>query len=108
MMRLINKQAAALERHGVRLMLVTPSEGEIDDEFATHLAFETRMLLDRGAATAKRLGLLDVNKRDGQDVPLPVGLLIDPTGIVRDITRPDDVATYVDERKLEAALGAAA
>ena len=42
MMRIVSREAPTLKRHGVRVAIVSPSEGQMDDEFAGAERFARR------------------------------------------------------------------
>ena len=50
------------------------------------------------SATAKEFGAFDPTAFGGKGSPLPVGFLIDPAGVLRHASRPDDVASFLDPR----------
>jgi peroxiredoxin len=104
MMRLISREAPSLAQHGVRVLIVTPAEGDADEEFKTQLALQSGMLLDKDAQLARSLGLIEPAQGGSPEVPLPVAILVGRDGKVLDITGPEDVSTYVEERRLAAML----
>jgi peroxiredoxin len=104
MMRVIAKQVPTLEKHNVKMVMITPSRGEIDPEFGAEIGVGKELYLDEGSAVARSLGLLQGNKHDGEDVPLPVAVLVDPQGVVRHVSRPDEVTAFANEDRLVAAL----
>ncbi len=107
MMRLISREAKTLARHAVKLVIITPTEGPVDGEFAQQLGLETRLVLDKGSATALSFSMQDAGERDGQPIPLPVALLVDRDGVLRDVTRPDDVSRFAGEKKIIESLARA-
>ncbi len=104
MMRIVSREAPTLKRHGVRVAIVSPSEGQMDDEAVQRLGLVPGMLYDENNALARALGLLEPGKKDGKDITLPVTILIDKQGIVRNVTRPDDVTDFASERRVLAIL----
>jgi peroxiredoxin len=105
MMRIISKQAATLAKHNVKLVLISPSEGKVDEEFANHLGLKSDFVHDKASAFAISLGLLESKNKD-KDVPLPVAILVDPEGKVRHVSRPDDVTAFSSENKIVQVLEA--
>jgi len=105
MMRIISKQAATLAKHKVKLVLISPSEGKVDEEFANHLGLKSDFVHDKASAFAVSIGLLESKNKD-KDVPLPVAILVDPEGKVRHVSRPDDVTAFSSENKIAQVLEA--
>jgi peroxiredoxin len=105
MMRIVSREAEHLSQHGVELVFVSPAEGPVDAELASMLGLRGRMVFDASAGVARRFGLIEP-RASGGDVPLPVAILVDPDGIIRDITLPDDVSSYSNESKIQTALKA--
>ena len=101
MMRIISKEAATLAKHNVKLVLISPSEGKVDEEFAKQIGLQSDFVHDKDSAFAVSIGLLEAKAaKEGKDVPLPVAILVDPQGIVRHVSRPDDVTAFSSENKL--------
>jgi peroxiredoxin len=108
MLRIINREADSLAKHGVELVLITPSSGHTDSEYAQQLGIKGGMHLDEDSKLAKSLGLLEESQREGKDVPLPVTILVDGDGVVRNLSRPDDVTAFSNESKIMGILAQAA
>jgi peroxiredoxin len=100
LMRIISRESETLERYGVRVALISPSEGAVDDELVRRLGLKPGMLLDRDAMVARSLGLVYREQNDGKDVPVPVAVLIDPRGIIQSISRPDDLTDFTTESRV--------
>lgn len=99
LMRVVSRERRTLQDKGVKLYLVTPAEGEVDAELAEQLGLDTRMLLDRGAEAARRFGMLEAEGPNGPTT-LPIAILVDAQGVIRDITKPEDVTAYANESRI--------
>jgi len=99
LMRIIMREAPRLERHNVKVMLITPSAGPMDPQLRLDLGINAKMAYDEDALLARSFGLIE-SKHRGHDVPLPVALLIDPRGTLLNITRPDDVTSFTSESRI--------
>jgi peroxiredoxin len=100
MMRLFRKEAPRLAQYNVQLISVSPDCGPAAQEFARDLGLDYTMLVDEHARLAAEWGVLEEFKHDGDPVPMPVCMLVDPDGILRFMSRPDDFSTFVDETKV--------
>lgn len=103
LMRIIVREAPVLKEHDVHVVLITPSAGSMDATLQQALGITTQMVIDEGAALARKLGLIE-GKRQGEDVPLPVAVLVGPDGRVLDISRPDDVTAFTTESRIAQVL----
>lgn len=107
-MRLYQKEAPMLARHNVKVVVINPSEGDSAVAFAKDMGLDYTLLVDKDAAMARAWGLISGSKHEGQDIPLPVSILVGPDKIVRYISRPEDVNTLTNETPLRRLLEAAA
>lgn len=105
LMRIIMREAPLLKEHGVRVVLITPSRGAMAPQLRDALGIGTEMLLDEGAQQAQAFGLIE-GTRQGEQVPLPVALLVGPDGTLLDISRPDDVTAFTSESRIARVLRA--
>jgi peroxiredoxin len=108
MMRIVSKESATLEKHGVKVAIISPTEGQLEDEAVEHMGLDPGMLYDENSNLARALDLIQKDQTNGKDVPLPVTVLIDPQGVVRNISKPDDVTAYSNEQKIISILETAA
>jgi peroxiredoxin len=106
MMRFFRKEARRLAEHNVQLVAVSPESGPAANEFARDLGIDYTMLVDEHAATARLWGILDLGERKGDPVPMPVCMLVDPGGVLRFLSRPDDLSAFVGETKVLALVEA--
>jgi|GEM_PF-6073526 peroxiredoxin len=100
MMRVYAREAARLAEHGISLIAVSPSEGAEAEELVKEWKLTYPFAVDRDAALAKKLGLLQLTQRAGADVPLPVALLIDASRRVVYISKPDDFTPFASKAKI--------
>jgi peroxiredoxin len=100
MIRILGKEARMLAEHDVQVVLITPSDGEIDREMTDRLGLQPGMLLDRDSRLARTLGLIEEKSHQGKDVPMPVSILIGPRGTVRHVSGPDDMTTFTSGKHL--------
>jgi peroxiredoxin len=100
MMRLFRKEAPRLARHNVQLVSVSPDAGPAAQAFARDLGLDYTMLVDEHARVAAEWGVLDKSEHNGDPVPMPVFMLVDPNGILRFLSRPDDFSTFVDKTRV--------
>jgi peroxiredoxin len=107
MMRIVAKEAEALKAHGVHIAIISPTEGQMEDEAVRQLGLDPGMLWDDNSNLARSLDLLQKDQRDGKDVPMPVTILIDQDGKVRHLSKPDDVTAYTSENRVLSLLQAA-
>lgn len=101
--RIIMREADLLKRHGVRVVLITPTAGPLKDDIQRAGGPSTTVLLDENSRFADALGLIETQRR-GQLVPLPVAILLDRAGKVSALTRPDDVTAFTTENRIVRAL----
>jgi peroxiredoxin len=107
MMRIISREADMLNKHHVKVAIISPTEGQMEDEAVEKLGLNPGMLFDEDSKLAASLGLIE-SKKDGKDVPVAVSILVGPGRVVRHISRPDDVTSFSSERKVVSILEAAA
>lgn len=106
MMRVFRKEAPKLAQYNVHLVAVSPDRGADGDTFAKDLGIDYVMLVDENARTAKAWGILDLGEHNGDPVPMPVSLLVDPSGVLRFMSRPEDFSTFVDKTSVLALVEA--
>jgi peroxiredoxin len=106
MMRVFRKEASALARYNVDLVAISPEHGEAAHAFARDLGLDYVFLVDEHAELAKRWGILDLGEHNGDPVPMPVCMLIDPAGVLRFLSRPEDFSTFLDKSKVLALVEA--
>jgi peroxiredoxin len=100
MMRVFRKEAPELARHNVNLVAVSPEHGEAAAAFARDMGLGYAFLVDEHAQLAKQWGILDHGEYNGDPVPMPVCMLIDPNGILRFLSRPEDFSSFTDKSKV--------
>ncbi len=100
MMRLFRQEAPRLAQHNVQLVSVSPDHGPSAQAFAHDLGLDYTMLVDEHAKLAADWGVLDQAEFKGDPVPMPVCLLVDPDGILRFMSRPDDFSSFADRTKV--------
>jgi len=108
MMRLFRKEAPRLAQHNVQLVSVSPDAGPAAQAFARDLGLDYTMLVDEHARLAADWGVLDKSEHNGDPIPMPVFMLVDPNGILRFLSRPDDFSTFVDKTRVLALVEDAA
>ena len=106
MMRVFRKEAPKLAQHNVHLVAVSPNRGPDAEAFAKDLGIDYVMLVDEHAQVAKEWGILDLGEHNGDPVPMPVSLLVDPDGVLRFMSRPEDFSTFVDKTSVLALVEA--
>jgi peroxiredoxin len=106
MMRIINREAETLAKHGVDFFIVSPTDHPIDQKLSAELGLQARVLLDRDSQYALSLGLQE-GKHEGKDYPMAVAIFVDSQGVVRYVSQPDDVTAFGSENKLVEVLNAA-
>jgi peroxiredoxin len=100
MMRLFRNEAPRLARHNVQLVSVSPDAGPAAVAFARDLGLDYVMLVDEHARLAAEWGVLDQSEHNGDPVPMPVFMLVDPGGLLRFLSRPDDFSTFADKTRV--------
>jgi peroxiredoxin len=108
LMRIIAKQAGMLQKHDVKVVLISPTRDPMDPELGLRLGVGGELYLDEDAALARSLGLLQSQQLEGKDVPMPIAMLVGRDGEVLHLGRPEDVTTFQREDRLAAVLSAAA
>jgi peroxiredoxin len=106
MMRLFRKEASTLARYNVNLVAISPTQGEAAQAFARDMALHYTYLVDEHAQLAKQWGILDLGEFNGDPVPMPVCMLVDPGGVLRFLSRPEDFSTFADKSKVLALVEA--
>jgi peroxiredoxin len=106
MMRLFRKEASTLAQYNVNLVAVSPTGGEAAQAFAKDMGLDYAYLVDEHAQLAKQWGILDLGEFNGDPVPMPVCMLIDPSGVLRFLSRPEDFSTFSDKSKVLALVEA--
>jgi peroxiredoxin len=100
MMRLFRNEAPRLAQHNVQLVSVSPDAGPAAQAFARDLGLDYTMLVDEHARLAADWGVLDKGEHNGDPIPMPVFMLVDPNGILRFLSRPDDFSSFVDKTRV--------
>ena len=101
-MRIYQKEAPVLARHNVKLVAISPSAGEDARIFARDMGVGVDYLLleDPESQVARQFGAASSNAQSGKGGPLPVSFLIGPEGHIVHASRPDDVESFLDPRKV--------
>jgi len=96
LMRMYKKEAPRLKKAGVHLVVVSPSpaDGPEAESFAKEMGLDYTVLVDKGSEVAKLLGSMHSYKNKDEPVALPVALLVDPDGVLRFVSKPDDASFY--------------
>jgi peroxiredoxin len=95
-MRIYRKEAPLLAEHKVKLVAISPSQGPEAEELARQVGVDYLLLVDRDCKAAQQFGAIEPKAHAGQDVPLPASFLVDPDGVVRWASRPQDVTAGQD------------
>jgi len=90
-MRMYRKEAPLLAEHKVKLVAISPSHGPEADEMARQIGVDYLLLVDGDCQAAQQFGAIEPKAFKGHDVPLPASFLVDPQGVVRWASRPEDV-----------------
>jgi peroxiredoxin len=106
MMRVFRKEASLLARYNVDLVAISPAHGEAAQTFARDMGIDYAFLVDEHAQIAKQWGILDLGEYEGDPVPMPLCMLVDPSGILRFLSRPEDFSTFADKSKVLALVEA--
>lgn len=106
MMRVFSKEAETFARYNVDLVAISPEQGVAATSFARDMGLDYTFLVDEGAQVAKAWGILDLGEHNGNPVPMPVCMLVDPQGILRFLSRPEDIASIADKRRVLALVEA--
>jgi len=107
MMRLLKKDAARLEGRNVRVVAISPTEGDDADEFVKGLDLPYAVLCDPEHTIAKMFGAFDPAAFDGKGAPVAATFVVDGEGRLTFASRPDDLATFLDPQQVVRMLGAA-
>jgi peroxiredoxin len=103
-MRIYQKEAPILARHNVKLVAISPTAGEGARLFARDMGVDYLLLEDPENEVARLLGAVLPNAHQGKAGPLPVSFLVGPEGHLVYASRPDDVESFLDPRKVLAFL----
>jgi peroxiredoxin len=101
-MRIYQKEAPVLARHNVKLVAISPSAGEGARVFARDMGVGVDYLLleDPENQVARQFGAAGAKAQSGKGSPLPVSFLIGPDGRLLHASRPGDVESFLDPRKV--------
>jgi peroxiredoxin len=106
-MRIYQRESARLAARGVKLVLVTGTGAAEAAEFAKALGLGYTMLTDERCEVAGLFGGVQP-KRDGSPrAPLPASFLIDPQGLLRAASAPNDLDAFLDPADVLKTLDAA-
>ena len=98
MMRIYKKESANLAKHNVKMVAISPSAGSDAEEFAKVIGVDYLLLADPDCKAAQMFGAILPGAFKAADVPLPASFLIDPEGVLRFASVPQNVQAFLDPR----------
>jgi peroxiredoxin len=96
MMRIYKREAKKLAEHGVKLVAISPSAGSDAEDFARIIGVDYLLLADPDCRAAQMFGAIAPKAFKGQDMPLPASFLVDPQGVLRFASVPQNVQAFLD------------
>jgi peroxiredoxin len=106
MLRTYQKEAAQFRTKNIFVLAIGPDPVGVNREMVEKLGLDFKVLSDEKQKTAMVYGVqLDKYEHQFEDlydegVPLPASFLIDKTGVVRYVSRPDKVGEFLDPRTI--------
>jgi len=106
MLRTYQKEAAKFKTKNIFAMAIGPDPVGVNREMVEKLGVEFKVLSDEKQKTAMVYGVQldkydnDFAEKYEEGIPLPASFLIDKSGIVRYISRPDKVGEFLDPRTI--------
>jgi PAS domain S-box-containing protein len=97
-LRTYERERHQFQAHGVQLLVIGPDPEGVNKRMAERLGLTFEILSDTNLQVTSRYGLNPDTKIDIMPVegfPLPAGFLIDPQGICRYTTRPEDSGKFL-------------
>jgi peroxiredoxin len=106
MLRTYMKNNKKFQEKGIFCMAIGPDPVGVNREMVLKLGLEFKVLADEKQRTAMKYGVqLDQSANDfaekyEEGIPLPASFLVDKSGIVRYVSRPDRVGEFLDPSKI--------
>jgi peroxiredoxin len=99
-LRIYQKEAARLDAHNVKLVVVSTSAGDDSATFARDLGIDVPLLADPECEVADLFGAAQPNVHAGKKSAVPSAFLIDPRGRLVHTSPPDDLGSFLDPRQV--------
>jgi peroxiredoxin len=106
MLRTYQKEAARFRTKNIFVLAIGPDPVGVNREMVEKLDLEFKVLSDEKQRTAMIYGVQldkydnDFAEKYEEGIPLPASFLVDKTGIVRYVSRPDKVGEFLDPRTI--------
>jgi len=106
MLRTYQKEAAKFRSKNIFVLAIGPDPIGINREMVEKLNLDFKVLSDEKQRTAMIYGVQldkydnDFAEKYEEGIPLPASFLVDKTGVVRYVSRPDKVGEFLDPRTI--------